>query len=882
MNSGVSQDFWKARDPSPKPIQPPAIPGLTVIKLLGTGGFGAVWLCEQSEPLKRLVAVKVIRNMIAGPRLRDRFESERRMLARMDHPGIAQVFDAGETHDGSLYFIMELVEGEPLAQWCDRHRLSIELRLGLMRQVAAAVQHAHSKGIIHLDLKSSNILVREVDGLPFIKVIDFGIARLADDEDAIVTQSMDSRESIGTLEFMAPEQLSGARQLDTRADIYALGVTLQQLLTGLLPFDARMLKAVGTVESQRLIRESVPDSPSDVVRRANQSEPAEAKVRAEARGATPRSLQRLLCGQLDSIVLHCLEKIPDQRYPTCDALSQDITRWLCFEPILAKPASRVVRLRKFARRNRLALSSVAFVAVGMVVALVVMGYGLSEARRQLARAERLHGFNTQMIESVDPDVAKGMDTRLLRLIFDQSMGSIDVQYCDDPILAADAHQTAGMAYKSIGDFEKAIEHFRRHYEQLSELYPADDARVLQAKNDLGHSLLTAGNTTESAPLLESVFERRQALLGDMDPATLASMHNIAWLRDKQSELKESRSLYLDVSQRKRALLGLDHESTLQSMHNLGEIQRRLGEFADARATLEEVVARRIARNGKDQSDTLLSRNNYCMVLRSMDQLESVEPAFRELIADMDRILGPDHPYTLVTQNNLASILRETNRLQEAETIYRAIIARFTTRYGADGVYTLSAAGNLALALEKQRRFEEAELIYLDTLARKRASQGDKAQTTLSSILNLGSMYVQLGRFDEALKLLREVRAGATEKLGPNHPISVSSAISLARTMLRAGDSTGAAALARETIGVDESKLPRALLMSGMRTIGESDASKGEFKAAIVALTSAYEIAISLKQTEEAKEIARVLARVATDAGDSDAARRWQELSANGG
>lgn len=243
-----------------------------------------------------------MRTVIAGPRLRQRFESERRLLARMDHPGIAQVFDAGESQDGSLYFIMELVEGEPILDWCDRNRLSVESRLGLMRQVAMAVQHAHTKGIIHLDLKSANILVREVDGAPIVKVIDFGVARLADDPDAIVTMQGDGAGPVGTLEYMAPEQLLGTRQLDTRADIYSLGVVLHQMLTGLSPFDSRQLRAAGTVEAQRIIRECEPEVPSDRLRRADIVEIAEGESRAEARGLNSAKLLRTIRGQLDSVI----------------------------------------------------------------------------------------------------------------------------------------------------------------------------------------------------------------------------------------------------------------------------------------------------------------------------------------------------------------------------------------------------------------------------------------------------------------------------------------------------------------------------------------------------------------------------------------------------
>lgn len=800
MNPEISQDLWKARGEALAAPVPPAIDGLRVIKLLGTGGYGAVWLCEQSEPLKRLVAVKVIRSVAAGPRLRSRFEAERRVLARMDHPGVAQVFEAGESSDGSLYFIMELVEGEPIAEWCDRHSLPIEVRLGLMRQVAAAVQHAHSKAIIHLDLKSSNILVREVDGHPVVKVIDFGIARLVGDEDSIATQAMvGGREAIGTLEFIAPEQLSGAQHLDTRADVYSLGVVLHHLLTGLLPFDAQRLQASGTVEAQRIIRECDAQPPSLRVRQANSAEPAEARERSRARGLSPKSLERMLRGQLDLVILHCLEKSPELRYATCDALSEDIRRWVDHEPVLAKTASRSLRLRKFARRNRGVLGVAAILFVGMAVSLGVIWQFYSDARLQLARVERHRDFNKAMLESVAPDVAQGMDTKLMLMILNQAATTIESQYRDDPELAADANETVGCTYNAIGESELALLHLRRKLAALSSLYGDDDLRVLESKNDVGYALLNAGQVDEAAPLIEDVLAQRRELLGESDRATLASIHNLGYLREKQNKLKEALALYEDAALRKRAALGPDDDSTLQSANSAAVIYRTLRDFPAARAIAEEVVARRIATFGEDHSSSLLARNNYCEILRCIGPPEAVEPAFNELVVDMERVFGSDHSLTLVAKNNLAAILRETSRLAEAEALYRLVIAGFEAKMGSQHAYTLSALGNLALTLDLAHNYAAAEPIYIDVIARKRAKSRPGhgiSHSTLASIMNLGRMYLDLDRHQEAKPLLVEARTGFVASGGPSAPLSIQAGLLLARNLYALDEREEALALAQ--------------------------------------------------------------------------------------
>ena len=878
MTSDFSQNLWKADEPSPNAPQPPSLPGLKVIRLLGAGGFGAVWLCEQQGPLLRQVAVKVMRTVIAGPRLRQRFESERRLLARMDHPGIAQVFDAGESQDGSLYFIMELVEGEPILDWCDRNRLSVESRLGLMRQVAMAVQHAHTKGIIHLDLKSANILVREVDGAPIVKVIDFGVARIADDPDAIVTMQGNGAGPVGTLEYMAPEQLSGTRQLDTRADIYSLGVVLYQMLTGLSPFDSRQLRAAGTVEAQRIIRECEVEVPSERIRKADIVEIAEGELRAEARGLNSAKLLRAIRGQLDSVVLRCLEKDPENRYATCEALSEDINRWLLFEPVLARPASQGVRLRKFARRHRLGLAAAALIAIALISGTVAMAYGLAEANRQLARAERLHGFNTQMINSVTPDIAKGMDTRLMLMIFDQSMGEIDVKYSDDPILAADAHGTAGLAYRSIGEYAKALEHIKSEVKIIESLYAPSDLRVLNVQNDLGNVLLLSDRVDEAAPIFEKVLEGRQKSLGEDDPATLASLHNLAWLRDEQSRTKEAEVLYVQVVAKKKAVLGMDDESTLRSMDNLGDVQRRIGKLDEARATLDETIAQRTKRFGIDAPDTLLSRNNLCMVLKAKGDIAASEESFRANVNDMVKVFGVDHPFTLIAQNNLAAILRDSKRLAEAEEIYRLILPRFEKRYGLDAKYSLTVQGNLAMVLEMQEKFAEAEPIYLENLDRKRQSLGDKAESTLGSLNNLGFLYMGMGRTVDAEKLWREAATGYREIFGERSQQAAATSITLARSRLNLGDPKEADDLVRIYAEDETIQLPNSMRLVAMKTHGRALAALEDLPGGMIWLAKSYELSIKMGDEKEARDIAAKLVDIALKAGDNQSAEKWTQAA----
>ncbi len=874
MTEFASGELWKSTRQG-DPVEP-KLPNMRVIRMLGAGGFGTVWLCEQSAPLKREVAVKVMRSLTASPRLRARFDAERRLLARMDHPGIARIFDAGETPDGSLYFVMEYVQGERIGEWCNRQRLDADARLGLLRQVCAAVQHAHSKGIVHLDLTPANILICNVDGKPVVKVIDFGIARLADDPDAVSALIDANAMPMGTMEYMAPEQFAGTRLLDTRTDVHALGVVLYELLSGLLPFEPRQLRAMGSADAVRLLRETDPEPPSRRVGLACRLEPAESTARALARSRTCRQLERELRGELDAVIMRCLEREMDARYETCEALSADLGRYLAHEPVSARSAPMLTRMAKFARRNKVGISAAAVVLLALIGGLAAMTYGLLEAKHQLARSQRLHAFNTKMLESVDPGIAKGMDTRLLKLLFDKSMGTIDEEYADDELLAADAHLTAGIAYRSIGELESAMGHVKKGYALAQRSLDEHDPEFLNAKNAYGVVLLMADDEVNAEPVIESLYVDYERLYGPDHPSTLTALHNIAWLREVQNRGIDAMNAYEVVAKRKAVALGPDHSSTLQSLDNLGEVQRQLGKLDEAEATLADVVERRIRLEGDRSPEALLSRNNYCMVLRSKGDLTTTEPVFRDLIVDMTAICGESHPYTLIATNNLASILRDSGRTGEAEAIYRDLIPKFQAKYGVDANFTIIAMHNLALSLEIQDKDDEAEPLYIEVIDRKTRLHGAKAASTLNSVLNLGAMYFGMGgpRIQDAHRLWTQARLDAQETMGPEHPTSIRASVYRAQTLMSGGDLKEALAMVKEAVRTTPDKLPLDLQVIAYKTLGVVSLSEGNLNEGIDRLSSGYAVAKQIGKTEQARDIAKLIAEAAADEGHDETAAEW--------
>ena len=456
----------------------PTIPGYRVEGVLGEGAMGVVYRATQFEPIRREVALKVVKAGVDSPQVLARFENERRTLARMEHPGIARIFDAGLTGDGRPWFAMEIVRGTPLVEWCDAHRLPVPGRLRLFVTVCRAVQHAHQKGIIHRDLKPSNILVSEVDGSPVPRVIDFGIAKAVDPlgiDDAGVTRD---EQVVGSPAYMSPEQVDGAQDIDTRTDIYALGIVLYELLVGALPFDAGAYR--GWAAIVKALATDVP-TPS---RRLGTLADTQVTI-AAARGTTPAHLRRTLSGDLDWIVARATERDRERRYETANGMALDIERYLDDIPIRAHGATAAYRAGKFIRRHRWGVGFAATVAVGLVGfagvtsvqnARIADARDLAQARQ--GQAEGLIGFMIGDLATRLDDVGRldMMDTVAIEALayFD----AVDPEELSDEELfrRAQAIQQIGEVRADRGDWASAAETFRAALEEYRTLAARDPAR----------------------------------------------------------------------------------------------------------------------------------------------------------------------------------------------------------------------------------------------------------------------------------------------------------------------------------------------------------------------------------------------------------------------
>ena len=684
-----------------------------IVELLGEGGFGAVYRAEQEEPIRRTVALKVIKLGMDSKQILARFEAERQALAMMNHPSIARVFDAGTTETGRPYFAMELVRGVPITEYCDEKSLTTSERIALFFKVCHAVQHAHQKGIIHRDIKPSNVLVTIHDAEPVPKVIDFGIAKATKEPLTKKTLSTGEYQFIGTPEYMSPEQAeSGQIDIDTRSDIYSLGVLLYVLLTGRSPFGRTTLRRVAYWEVQRIIREEDPPTPSQRLSRLGK----ELKGIAQSRRVSPTVLRRLIKGDLDWIVMKALEKDRDRRYQTASSLAADLQRHLRNQPVLASPPSAAYRLRKFIRRNKVPVT-----AGGLMAAALILGFSFAlfgffqateardelrierdaaeraridaetarageererrravdnekKARNEANRCAAVSAFLQEMLASVDPENALGREPTM-RFVLDEAAARIEEgSLHEDSGAEAAVRMTIGKTYKALGLFGLAAVHLRKAETIWHRSLGGEAPETLRARSALADLYCREGKYSLAETILRQTFETESAVLGEEHADTLVTMNRLGVSLWRQDKHEEAEALHRRALAIQRRVFGNEHLSTLRSMTNLGTTllgQKRLDDAEEILShTLE--VDRRVL--GDIHPDTQKAMNNLALVYERSGDLARAERLFRQALEMDRRVLGIDHPSTQIPLLNLIRVLAMQGRREEARSFVKEQIA----------------------------------------------------------------------------------------------------------------------------------------------------------------------------------------------------------------
>jgi serine/threonine protein kinase/Flp pilus assembly protein TadD len=757
---------WVTPTPGGKssPDPPTQIGPYKLRQQLGEGGFGVVHLAEQEQPVRRQVALKVIKPGMDSAQVIARFESERQALALMEHPGIAKVLDAGATDTGQPYFVMELVRGVPITDFCDKHRLPVDKRLELFVSVCQAIQHAHHKGVIHRDIKPSNVLVTTHEGSVAVKVIDFGIAKATQQpltDKAVFTAD---GQMIGTPGYMSPEQAAGL-DIDTRSDVYSLGVLLYELLTGVAPVPRQQFLAGGYATLQRLICEEEPPRPSA---RLSALEEAAATDRARARGTDPRQLVRLLAGDLDWVVMKALEKDRNRRYPTPGSLAEDVERYLHREVVLARPPSATYRLGKFARRHRGAMLAAAAVAAALLTGTAVSVWQAVRATRaeraasqdrdravleksradeQAAVANAVNDFfqNDLLAQaSAHKQARPGQSPErdlTVRTLLDRAGSEIAGKFDGQPLVEANIRNTMGVAYDQLGEHAKAQQHFARARDLYLEVLGPDDVRTLRATNNLANTFLGQGRLEESLKLFEDVVGAARRVYGPTSPDTLGPMNNLANVLARLRRWDEARALHEEALAGRRQVLGPDDPATLQSMNNLADVLRVQGHLDSARRLQEEALAGQIRVLGPDNPHTLGSMYNIAVLLWLQGQMGEATAMFEKVLEAQSRVQGRTHPDTLAMMNSQAWRLATAADPKRRDPRRAVQLAREVVQYqprAADKWNTLGVAcyraGDLQgaiAALEKSEQLAPgqftAENHFFLAMAHWQLGEKDKAR-----------------------------------------------------------------------------------------------------------------------------------------------------------
>jgi serine/threonine protein kinase/tetratricopeptide (TPR) repeat protein len=720
------------RTPSSKSDISSQIGSYKILREIGEGGMGIVYEAEQQKPVHRKVALKLIKWGMDTRAVIGRFESERQALALMSHPNIASVYDAGAAGSGRPYFAMEYVQGIPITEYCDKHRLMIRERLVLFIQVCEGIQHAHQKGIIHRDIKPSNVLVAIQDNKPIPKIIDFGVAKATSQRLTEHTVYTELGQLIGTPEYMSPEQAEMTNlDIDTRTDVYSLGVLLYELLVGSQPFDSKKLREAGLMNIHKKLREEEPPKPSTRVSRLGE----DSTTSASNRRVEIRILERQLRGDLDWITMKALEKDRTRRYETANGLAVDVQRYLSSEPVAARPPSPMYRLEKFVRRHRAGVAAAGIVALALVLGIAGTTVGLFRARtaeraavQEAATAKAINEFLQETLGSANPLMGLGRDTTVLEAL-DHAVDEIDASFAEQPEIDAAVRATIGLTYLRLGRFD------------------------------------------EAEPLLMRALEIRQRIFGDKHIDTAESFALMGLLLTNQAKWDEAAGFTRNAVRLAGELGEQGKNLWGDAMLNLAGLAADRGDLEDAESMYREVLA--MWEKADSDFGPAWVRHNLAGVLYKKGDYEEAETLFREALEGFRKTRGNEYPMVASTLHGLGKLIARLNaptEVQETEGDCEGALPLFLEALeinlgtvGPSDLHTASVRGSYGTCLARLGRYLQAEQQLLDSLASLRAGRDDDQEATAEGVRRLVRLYEAWGQPEKA----DEYRAMLAESKGQN-------------------------------------------------------------------------------------------------------------------
>ena len=754
-----------------------------LLKRLGSGGMGVVYLAEQTEPVRRQVALKLIKTGMDTEQVVARFEMERQSLAMMEHPGIARVLDAGATDDGRPYFVMEVVRGTPITAFSNKQKLSLDQRLELFARVCDALHHAHQKGIIHRDIKPSNVLVENRSGEVTPKIIDFGIAKATNQRLVDGGLHTGVGQIIGTPEYMSPEQadVSGL-DLDTRSDIYSMGVMLYELLAGTLPFDTATGRSAGLSQIQRVLSEEEPPTPSTKV-----SSIDGARITC---GLSPRELRRRLKGDLDWIVMKAIDRDLNRRYQAASEFASDIRRHLAHEPVLASPPGTTYRLRKFVRRHRTAVTgSVAalLLLLGGVVATTSQAIRATRAERealhQAALAAEVNDFLISMLSEANPANRPAGIVFTVVDALETAARMVDAGE-RSPRLEAEVRRVVGVTFYSLGRYEEAEKQTRTALETLQSLDEVPAVELARLQVQLGNILVDSGGVDEAERLLEEARDIFAAAGSDyiVSWATATQyLADVARVRGDRGSAEELNETALAAA---RSVHG-DPATTIEAsiLIDLGSLDLELMEVESAEARIREALSLQRSVFGDLHPTIATTQLSLAKVLSEKGEFDTASRLFQASLETIRRVFGEDHIRVAVILHNYGFHLMKRDPEQAASYLREAV--QVLEGRGND-VAVARALDVLAAAQLEMEDYDHAERSFVRALDLRRTSLPDEHPDIAQSLNNLGSLHMRSGRYDRAVPLLAQALDRYTDLYGERHPMVVVVTYNLGSTQSDAG------------------------------------------------------------------------------------------------
>lgn len=801
-----------------------------VIRRLGSGGMGAVFLAHQSEPVERQVAVKLIRGDLRSSTTQARFELEYQALARMRHPAIAQVYDAGTTDDGAAYFVMEYVPGEPITEYCDRVQLPVRQRLELFRRVCDAIHHAHQKGILHRDLKPQNVLVDSTGSAPVVKVIDFGLAKIFG-PDAREALTVDAASVLGTPAYMSPEQINPklAPDVDTRSDVYALGVLLYELLVGHLPVE-------GSGDVDMLLRVAEGELIEPNRRLASSGELEEI---ARRRGVEKRQILREISGEPSWIMLKALEHDRERRYPAVLELEADIERFLQRRPVKARQLTFPYWLRKLVQRNKRMVAAATVAVLALTLGTIGTTFGMLrslEAERRAASEAATASFVKEFLQEVlaaPNPTADGREVRVVDVL-ERASERIDEVGAERPEMEAEVRLVLASTFIGLGELEAAEPHVERAVtlyrdvsgqtldnlaratfmrarllhllgrgaeaeraarESLTLAGGIDSAseHAFRAMTELAMTLTEYGEVEEGEQLARLAVTRLDEGFGSPDGLTRRARMILGIALVRQGRYSEAESVARRLVGDCEAAVGEQHPATLEAINLLSGTLYYQGAFEELEPVMRQMVDLKRAMLGPDHPATLDAMHNLAIVLSDTGRDAQALPLIEATIAARRQVLGPEHPKTLDSRTVRAQALNDLGRSQEVRSDLQPALAEAEMALGPNHRLTLMVVSRLARAARLLEDFEEAERLSRRLLEGRRATLGDHPDT-MSALAALAQDLIAQERATEAEPLLREAVAGRQRHLGPTSPDTVAVVSLLAECLVRQGKAQEALAV----------------------------------------------------------------------------------------